>query len=368
MKNLVTRVIELTGQIQQIPAPTFEEKTRAEFIYESFVREGLEDVWMDDIYNVFGRLPGKMEGPPLIVSAHQDTVFPFSTPLDIVLEEGKISAPGIGDNSLGVAGLFALIWLLRKQPELPTGDIWLVANTREEGLGDLGGMQRVVERFGGGVRAYLILEGMALGQVYNRGLGVRRYRITAATRGGHSWVDYGTPSAIHELAGLVTRLAEIELPRRPRTTLNVGTISGGTSINTIAPRAQMELDLRSENPGVLTDLEARVDRLVKACSRPDVQFHTELIGSRPAGEISPDHPLMILAKKALQDAGVEPLLNIGSTDANVPLSLGYPAVTIGLTNGFGAHTVQETLFTAPIETGMRQLENIVRGIFSQGGL
>src|SRR5690606_12357518 len=155
------------------------------------------------------------------------------------------------------------------------------------------------ERFDGQVLGYLILEGMALGQIYHRGLGVRRYRIRAQTSGGHSWVDYGRPSAVHELARLVTRMTEIDLPENPRTTLNVGMISGGTSINTIAAEAALDLDLRSEDPAMLVWLAGSVERLVEYASRPGLRVTCKVIGERPAGGIPAGHPLVRLARSCL---------------------------------------------------------------------
>ena len=200
--------------------------------------------------------------PAIIVTAHSDTVFPLDTDLTISYQPGTIHGPGIGDNSLGVAGLFGLLWQLRQSETTLPGDLWLVANVCEEGLGDLKGMRAVVDRFGDEPRAYIVVEGMALGQVYHRGLGVQRYRITAKGQGGHSWVDYGTPSAIHELATLVTRIAALKLPEKPRTTLNVGIISGGTSVNTVAAEASLQLDLRSEGREALASLIQQVETLV----------------------------------------------------------------------------------------------------------
>ncbi len=168
----------------------------------------------------------------------------------------------------------------------------------------------------------LILEGMAYGEIFHRGLGVQRYRITARTEGGHSWADYGIPSAIHDLSTLVTELTALELPKQPRTSLNVGVISGGTSINTIAAQAHLELDLRSEDPETLQNLVAQVEALVLAADRPSVKFEAEIIGQRPAGEIPTDHPLVKLAVETLEAQGRRPHLNIGSTDANIPLSRG----------------------------------------------
>ncbi|MDD2922154.1 MAG: M20/M25/M40 family metallo-hydrolase, partial [Anaerolineales bacterium] len=255
MNTLPARLIDLAIEVQQIAAPTFAEGQRGEFVRGLFEKENLKDVSMDSLGNVYARLPGSQKNAkPLIVSAHLDTVFPTSVNLAVKKEAGKIFAPGIGDNSLGVAALFGILWALReKQIEL-SHDVWFVANAGEEGLGDLRGMRGVAERFGADVICYLILEGLALGHVYYRAIGVRRYRITAKTAGGHSWSDYGQPSAVHELAALVTQLTAIPLPREPRTTMNVGTISGGTGVNVLASEAKCDLDLRSEDPAALAKL------------------------------------------------------------------------------------------------------------------
>ena len=368
--RLAERVIDLAIQIQQIPAPTFGESKRAEFVRGLFEREGL-DVSVDEVGNVLGRF--QVEGrrsqvKPLVISAHLDTVFPIETDLSIRREADKVFGPGLGDNSLGVAALFGLLWGLRdKLPSppapLPKGeesrDIWFVANVCEEGLGDLRGMKAVVERFGSEVQAYLVLEGMALGNIYHRGTGVKRYRITAKTTGGHSWSDYGKPSAIHELAKLVVGLTSLELPKEPRTTMNVGKISGGTSVNVIASEAWMELDLRSEGQESLAELISQVEKLIQDANKPDVAFEAEVIGQRPAGEISADHPLIKLAQECIREQGLEPTLTSGSTDANVPLSKGYPALVLGITTGGGAHTTNEFINTSLVEKGLGQLVRFV---------
>ena len=379
MNNLVKRTIEMAVQIQQIPAPTFQERERADFIYAQFQAEGLHDVHIDNLGNVYGCLHGEISSgerfAPLVVSAHTDTVFPVTTDLTSKREDGKIYGPGIGDNCTGVAGLFGLLWGLRKQnpdssPDstgLP-GDIWLVANVGEEGLGDLNGMRAVVDHFESKnvlppPRAYIVLEGMALGHVYHRALGVRRFRITANTQGGHSWANFGRPSAIHELAHLVTQITSIQLPEEPKTTYNVGIIQGGTSINTIAQHAEMELDLRSESPAMLSQLIAKVEYLVAQANHPGVIIAAEQIGARPAGEISVSHPLVQLACTVLTELGIQPHLQIGSTDANIPLSKNLPAICIGLTHGGGAHTTEEYIQIDPLELGIRQLIVIVERVF-----
>ncbi|MBT3391026.1 MAG: M20/M25/M40 family metallo-hydrolase [Chloroflexi bacterium] len=363
--NISEKTLQLAVAIQQIPAPTFQEQPRAAFIAERFNELNLADIEIDSLGNVYARRPGAGEARPVILSAHSDTVFSLDTNLSVSHAPGRIQAPGIGDNSLGVAGLFGLLWLLDEQNTTLPGDLWLVVNVGEEGLGDLNGMRTVVERFDAAPLAYLVLEGMALGQVYHRGLGVQRYRVTAQTQGGHSWADYGKPSAIHELAALVGQLTQLQLPQRPRTTLNVGVIAGGTSINTIAAEASFELDLRSEEPAALQSLVRSAEILIEQANRPGVQIQAEMIGQRPAGEIPKTHPLPELASQALQAQGIQPQFNIGSTDANIPLSRGLPCVCIGLTRGGGAHTVDEYIETAPLQLGLEQLFALVTAIFKR---
>jgi len=359
MIDFVNRFLELAIQIQQIPAPTFEEKRRAEFVRDLFVQERLKDVSMDSVNNVYARLAGKRNSKPLIVSAHIDTVFSSETSLHMTREEDRIYGPGIGDNSLGVAALFGLLWMLRERKvELPN-DLWLVANVCEEGLGDLRGMKAVVDRFGENVKAYLVIEGMSLGHIYHRAIGVRRYRVTAKTAGGHSWSDYGQPSAVHEAAKLVTQIASLSVPVIPRTTLNIGKICGGTGINVLASEATFELDLRSENMDTLNDLVRQVEGMIRSANKEGVKIEYELIGQRPAGEIAPTHPLIKLAEECLREQGIKAELTSGSTDANIPLSRGYPSIVLGVTNGGGAHTVHEYIEVGPMEKGMEQLARFV---------
>src|SRR6185295_9463487 len=250
-------------------------------------------------------------------------------------------------------------WSLREREIQLPGDVWFVANVCEEGLGDLRGMKAVVDRFGGEVHAYLVLEGLALGHVYHRAVGVKRYRVTARTSGGHSWSDYGQPSAIHELARLLGALASPELPSHPRTTMNVGRSSGGTSVNVIASEASFDLDLRSEGQESLTALISAADKLIHKANQSGVSIEAQVIGQRPAGEISVNHPFVLLAKACLREQGLEPGLISGSTDANVPLSKGYPAIVLGITTGGGAHTIHEYINTPPIAQGLEQLVKFV---------
>ena len=368
-RDLPARVLDLAVAIQQIASPTFEEQQRGSFVQQCFLDEGLAEISRDEVGNIYGCWRGKTSQRSIVVSAHLDTVFPASTDLSVRRSHDRITGPGIGDNSLGVAGLLGLVWLLKRTRPL-NADVWLVANVGEEGLGDLRGIKAVVDRFSDGPKAYLILEGMVLGIIFHRGLGVQRFRITARTTGGHSWVDYGRPSAIHELARLVTRLEELPVPKTPepgmpRSSYNVGVLNGGTSVNTIAAEAWLELDIRSEDEAYLAHLAEQVKTIARLSSRTGefpVEFSVESIGRRLAGEIPSDHRLVQAARRELVELGLIPKLDIGSTDANYPLSRGYPAVCVGLTYGNGAHTFDETIDTAPLGKGLEQVLRLVRAV------
>jgi tripeptide aminopeptidase len=369
--TIIERMLDMAIQIQQIPSPTFAEKQRAEFIRQSFDKFGTNEVIIDDCGNVYIHIRGKNEKHPVIISAHLDTVFPATTDLTCTRTGDTISGPGIGDNSLGLAGLFGLYWYFTGTHSLSgkarsiARDLWLVADVGEEGLGDLRGMKAVVNRFGEDPIAYVVLEGMSLGQIYTRGLGVRRYRIRVHTQGGHSWVDYGSPSAIHEIAELVIKLKNLSIPTEPRSSLNVGLIEGGISVNTIASDASLELDLRSESPRELNHLIELVESLVSDADDKGgnkVHVSAEVIGARPAAEIPSDHALVQTAIECFSREGINVKLNVGSTDANIPLSRGFPAICIGLTTGGGSHTLGEYIDTKPFIQGFRILVSLIQSI------
>jgi acetylornithine deacetylase/succinyl-diaminopimelate desuccinylase-like protein len=317
---------------------------------------------VDDLPNVYSRVAGKAAKPALLVSAHTDTVFPQETDLTVHIDpaQGRIGGPGIGDNATGVAGLLMLAKALQALPPPPV-DIWLVANCGEEGLGDLRGMHVAVDRLAQQVGASIVIEGTGLKRVVHRALGSRRFRISVKSPGGHSWSDFGAPSAVHILAQLVADLTQLSPPASPRTTFNIGRISGGTSVNTIAQFAECELDLRSEDKHVLDAIVqqtlAILDRRRFAWQGHDVRIRAEVIGDRPAGQIEEGHPLVAAAKASLAACGitVQDNLSISSTDANVPLSRGLPAVCVGITEGGNAHRVEEWIQTGLLPTGMRHL-------------
>ena len=352
-----TTAVDLAIQIQQIPAPTFAEGVRANFIQRQFQQLGLADVAQDELCNVYGRYRGQNPTlPPVIISAHTDTVFPAHTRLSIRREGNRVYGPGIADNSTGVAGLLMLGRALRQHHLHPQRDIWLVANIAEEGLGDLKGMRAVVERFGRAA-AYLVLEGGSLGHIIDRAIGSHRFKVEVRAQGGHSWADFGQTSAIHTLGRLIAAIADLTVSHTPKTTYNVGVIHGGTSINTIAETAHFLLDLRSEGQAELLQLGNQVRQLVAlANSTPHQQVTMTLIGDRPAGALPATSPLRDWAAQALRLVEY-PHIHHGtsSTDANIPLSLGYEAICIGLAQSGNVHRLDEFLDTTHLPRGLGQL-------------
>lgn len=356
LSDRVQWVIDRAISIQQIPAPTFDEGQRAAYIKTQFEALGLQQIEIDDVHNVFGLLAGKNHQlPAILISAHTDTVFSRETNLQIRTDNNLMYGPGLGDNSIAVAGLLGLASEIQQQNILPECDLWFVANTREEGLGDLGGMKAAFNRLKYRIASVINIEGMAFGHVYHAGIAVRRLHITAKAEGGHSWLNFGRSSAIHSIVQLGAKITALRPVEQPRTTFNIGVIEGGQSINTIAAEAGLWLDLRSEDSSVLAGLEQEVRMAVESLKKPDLSFNIEVVGDRPAGSISPEHALVQGAFTALELVGSKGTLENGSTDANVPLAAGYPAITIGITHGGNAHRLDEYIEIKPIGDGLRQL-------------
>lgn len=362
---------DLCLQVQGIPAPTFAEQERAQFVAEVMRGFGVPGVGIDAAGpNVLASWPGESSGPALLVSAHLDTVFPASTPLAARREGRRLLGPGVGDNSLGVTGLLLLAQALVAQGRPTPVPLILLANAGEEGLGDLRGMRLALDAAGPRLGACLVIEGSKQGAwpVTHLALGSRRYRVWAKAPGGHSWGDFGRPSALHLLVDLAAELIRIPLPSRPRSSFNLGTLSGGSSVNSIAEQAELLFDLRSEDQAALSGL---ADWLEAACARHAVkaaadgaQVGWERVGDRPAGGIVPQHPLVRLAVDALRRSGVPPehiALRRSSTDANLPLARGLPAVTLHLAEGGNAHRLDEWVDLTELGTGMDQLWRLVHG-------
>ena len=361
--DLVPRVLDLTQTIAAVPAPTGDEGARSRLVAGLFRDAGLA-VAVDDLGDVVATLPGANgaagDGPAVLLAAHLDTVFAAGTPLPIRRNGERLHGPGVGDNSLGVAAVVALPALLAAAGERPAVDLLLTGNVGEEGLGNLRGMRAVMDAHPR-IAAAVAAEGHNLGRVTHVAVGSRRLRLLVRGPGGHSWGDFGRPSAIHALARLVADLDAILLPRNPKTTLNVGMIDGGVSVNSIAPTASCLIDLRSVDDGSLRRLSERVDRAVAAVNRNGVTVTSEVLGERPAGTIVLDSAIVRLATEALSALGVEPAFDASSTDANVPISRGIPAVCIGLTTGGNVHREDEFIDTGPVATGLAQLALLALG-------
>ena len=359
LAGLTQWVLDEALRIQQIAAPTFHERERALHVLNRFRELRLQDIHIDDLNNVYGRIPGAQSHLAVLVLAHTDTVFSADTDLSIQRCGNHIYGPGIGDNSLGVAAMLGAIKSIQESGRVPDCDIWFVADSCEEGLGDLRGAKAAYACLQQQVCAVINLEGLALGHVYNAGIAVHRLRISAKAEGGHSWLHYGRPSATHAVMKLGHQITRLEMPASPRTTCNIGMIDGGHAINAIATEASIWLDMRSVCAGVLAELRQSVCRLVKQSSQDGLQFEIETVGQRPAGAIADDHVLVRGALSSLAEIGIMGTLETGSTDGNVPLSQGCPAVTIGITRGGNAHRLDEYIEVAPIRFGLKQLITLV---------
>ena len=343
-------------RICEIPAPTFDEGERAKYVRGRFEALGLEDVTIDAAGNVRGRRPGTGAGPGLAMAAHLDTVFPRETNVKVRREGSCLLAPGIGDNSVAIAALLAMVEALNAAGVKTGGDLYLASNTCEEGLGDLKGMRAFMADVKDRVAAAIAVEGMKVNRIIHVAVGSRRYKIIYTARGGHSWGHFGSPSAIHILGRAIADISRLEVLTDPKTTYNVGVIHGGTTVNTIAAEADMLVDMRSIDAGSLATLEKRVLDIVERSAREgDGQVKLELVGDRPAGAIPADHPVVQTCLAVHQALGLTTFTEPGSTDHNVPLSMGLPGVCISITEGENEHRLDEYIETGPIPTGVKNI-------------
>jgi acetylornithine deacetylase/succinyl-diaminopimelate desuccinylase-like protein len=346
----VNRLIEDAKRICAVPAPTFAEAQRAELVRGMLGEAGAQPR-IDEIGNVVCAF-GNDEEPTVVFAAHLDTVFPAEQRIVIDHDpaRGTIAAPGIGDNSLSVAALVALARRFVEAP--PAGRVMLAATVGEEGLGDLRGARHLLAVTP--CRAFVAVEGATLDSIKHAGVGSIRYRVTYRGPGGHSWSDRGAPSAVHGLLEAGARF--LTEPAPPDVARNIGRFSGGTSINTIAAEASLELDLRGERTEQLAAVAARA-RAVFGKAPPGLHADVETIGERPAGGIAAEHPLMQAARRVREIAGLPPAEEgSSSTDANAAYGRGIPAITVGLTTGANGHRVDERINLGPLAGGMRALE------------
>ena len=344
-------IVRVQVAVSEIAAPTGEEQRRAAWIARRFTALGLSDIRSDAAGNVIGRRRGMRALPAVAVCAHLDTVFPRGTTVRVRQDGELLLGPGIGDNGRGLAAMLALaeeIDGLRLKTDRP---IDFVATTGEEGTGDLRGAKAFF-RSREDVAAAIALDGAGDERIVHRGLGSRRYRIVYRGPGGHSWAAFGVVNPVHAAGTAIAKLASIIVPREPRTTLSVGRVGGGIAVNAIADEAWLEVDLRSTTVRMLDRYEREVRLAVRAAEieenarratgSPPLSCAVEMIGDRPCGDVPADHPLVLSAIDATRLIGREPELSTASTDANVPISLGVPAIAIGAGGrGGDAHTPGE---------------------------
>ena len=387
------RLMDWQREMVSIPAPPFGEAERANWLAEHFEALGLRDVHIDGEGNAVGIFPSARadaapspaeapieesqaddliikRAPILLVSAHLDTVFPAGTPIVPIVEHRRLTAPGACDNAAGVIGMLSLVAALKAAEIDPACSIIFAGNVGEEGEGDLRGTRYLYEQslWSGHIATHLVLDGAGDEIAVTEALGSLRFLVTLQGPGGHSWSDADAPNPITVLAEAISALAQLQLPTSPRTTLNVGTIAGGSSVNAVPESASARFDLRSTDSGELLRLEIELRGAVeKAVDRSNNRpFHQktkasltstiERIGNRPAGRLPADAPLLETLRAVDRHLGLKTQLRLASTDANIPLSLGIPALSLGAGgDGGGIHTRAEWFDATNRELALKRL-------------
>lgn len=346
-------VAKRAASICEVPAPTGAEEQRAAYVGSLLTGLGYATE-IDGVGNVYARR-GSNGGKVVMLAAHTDTVFPSTTEIRVRRDGGRLYGPGVGDNSLGVSAMLGVLEVLDRLSLETDVDVIVAATVGEEGLGNLRGIRAAVERHRDELGAVIAVEGHNLGRVTHAGVGSTRWRVRVSGPGGHSWGAFGKPNAIHGLARIIAEMSQLDVPTDPKTTYNVGTIEGGTSVNTIAPDASALVDMRSVDAAALNQLVDRVGQIVARAAGPGLKVDVDVLGERPAGVCPRSHPLVGAAGTVLRQVGFDPVFDASSTDANIPISLGIPAVCIGITHGGLGHTTGEFIEVPPIATGLAQL-------------
>lgn len=355
-------------ELSEIPAPPFGEAARSEWLRSRFTALGLEDVHIDELGNVLGLLTTETRGPFIGISAHLDTVFPIGSALKTHEEGNRLFGPGISDNAAGVVAVLAMAAAIKRAQLKPETNILFIGNVGEEGEGNLRGMRHLfsIPRWRDSIQSLLVIDGAGTDTFVNQALGSRRFEITFRGPGGHSWSDFGVPNPIVLLSRALARFSEVRIPDSPRTTFNIGVITGGTSVNSIPESASARVDLRSASMEELQKLEDRLRECVAEAwndaplayraGEARVTLAIENIGDRPAADL-PDHARILQLVRAVdRHLGVKSLPRLASTDANVPLSLGIEATTIGAGgDGGGAHTLREWFDCTNRDLGLKRI-------------
>lgn len=372
-----TRADELTAEqieITAIAAPPFGEHERAEYLRRRLTETGLTEVEIDAEGNCVAFREGQASEPLLVVSAHLDTVFPAATDLTLRRAGKRLLAPGISDDGCGLVALLALARVLAETKIETLGSLLFVGTVGEEGAGNLRGVRHLfnASKWAKRISAFISIDGAGSEQITNGALGSRRYLVELRGTGGHSWGDFGVANPVHALGRAIASLAGYPVPLDPRTTFNVGRVSGGTSINAIPSEASLEVDLRSVSESELLRLDAFFRRAVgEAVEAEDsarrketqaLEVELKLIGDRPSGETPVTSPLVELAQHATLALGVAPVLERASTDSNVPIALGIPAITLGGGGTSGNfHTLEEWFDPTGRDLGLKRALLVILG-------
>lgn len=338
-------------ELCEIPAPSHNEKRRAEYVKNKFEEIGLDNIKIDEVCNVMGTIPGTGNGPVIMLAAHTDTVFPIETELKVRKEGNIYYCPGINDDTRAVAELFTIARAMKTLGIKAQGDIIFCANVCEEGLGDLKGVKHIFEN-PNSINAFVSIDNPVTGGIVYTATGSHRYEVTFRGCGGHSFADFGLPNPIHAMGRAINAISQFQVPKIPKTTFNVGIVEGGTSVNTISAACSMLVDIRSDSSEELDRLSLELKKVVDLAvqeenkrweSGESVAAEITMKGNRPAGVQPKDCTIVRTAWEAAQLLGIEPeLRDESSTDANIPISMGIPAITVGRGGKEGkVHTIHE---------------------------
>jgi acetylornithine deacetylase/succinyl-diaminopimelate desuccinylase-like protein len=373
-----SRAAEITEEhvrICSIPSPPFGEGPRAAYLCQKFRALGLTEAQVDAEGNCVALRRGRSLSPLLVVSAHLDTVFPPGTDFTVRREQSRLLAPGIADDGCGLAALVALLGALEENRIETEGSLLFVGTVGEEGEGNLRGARHLLTEgeWTGRVDAFISFDGPGVERITHAALGSRRYRVRLTGRGGHSWGDFGAANPVHAVGRAIARLSSYPAPADPRTTFNVGRIEGGASVNVIPREASMDVDLRSESAEELQRLDAFFRRAVREAAddenaarragAPPLELDLKLIGDRPSGETPRDALLVRVCEEATRYLGCRTRLDRSSTDSNIAISLGLPAVTLGTGGASGnSHTLDEWYDPRGREVGLKRALLVILGM------
>ncbi|WP_046213514.1 M20/M25/M40 family metallo-hydrolase [Paenibacillus wulumuqiensis] len=372
------RTIEEQIELTEIEAPTFDETAKGEVYKRKLEQLGIQNVTVDETGNVFGLRRGSGDGPSLVVCAHLDTVFPAGTDVKAKHRDGRIYAPGIADDGRGLAVVLTIARALQHTGIRSVGDLIIGATVGEEGLGDLRGVKALFTGHSD-IDGFISVEPGEPERITYLAAGSKRYKVTFHGTGGHSFADFGIPNPIHALGRAIAGIAEIRTPAEPKTTFSVGVVEGGTSVNTIAEEAALLLDMRSSSAEALAELEQQALSIIHQAAHAEnarwnredeLIVKLELVGDRPAGEQSADAIIVQAAAAANQSMRLEPELeDATSTDSNVAISLGIPAVTLGGGGDYGGmHTLDEYFDPAGAYLGAQYVFLVILGLVGLDGV